>query len=131
MVVFGGGLTWASTILNREAAGIRAADAAIVWRFTETPYNQPMLIETHAHLDYPEFANDFDDVLRRAADAGVTRMITIGTSIESSQRAIDLARGISDCLRDCRRSSHRTCKRRRKMFSRRCANWRSTRALWR
>src|SRR6476646_8205954 len=50
-----------------------------------------MLVETHAHLDYPEFANDFDDVLRRAADAGVTRIVTIGTSIESSQRAIDLA----------------------------------------
>ena len=50
-----------------------------------------MLIETHAHLDYPDFANDLDDVLRRAADAGVTRVITIGTSIESSRRAIDLA----------------------------------------
>src|SRR5947207_8610877 len=50
-----------------------------------------MLIETHAHLDYPDFANDLDDVLRRAIDAGVTRIITIGTSIESSRRAIDLA----------------------------------------
>ncbi|MEY2550011.1 MAG: TatD DNase family protein [Verrucomicrobiota bacterium] len=50
-----------------------------------------MLIETHAHLDYPDFAADFDDVLRRATDAGVTRIITIGTSIESSQRAVALA----------------------------------------
>jgi len=50
-----------------------------------------MLIETHAHLDYPDFANDFDDVLRRASEAGVTRIITIGTSIESSRRAIALA----------------------------------------
>src|SRR5437870_10914524 len=50
-----------------------------------------MLIETHAHLDYPDFAPDFDDVLRRATEAGVTRIITIGTSIESSRRAIDLA----------------------------------------
>jgi TatD DNase family protein len=50
-----------------------------------------MLVETHAHLDYPDFANDLDDVLRRAVDAGVTRVITIGTSIESSRRAIDLA----------------------------------------
>jgi len=50
-----------------------------------------MLIETHAHLDYPDFANDLDDVLRRAIQAGVTRIVTIGTSIESSQRAIDLA----------------------------------------
>jgi len=50
-----------------------------------------MLVETHAHLDYPDFANDFDDVLRRATEAGVTRIITIGTSVESSWRAVDLA----------------------------------------
>jgi TatD DNase family protein len=49
------------------------------------------LTETHAHLDYPDFADDFDDVLRRANQAGVTRIITIGTSIESSRRAVDLA----------------------------------------
>jgi len=49
------------------------------------------LIETHAHLDYPDFAADFDDVLRRANEAGVTRIITIGTSLESSRRAIELA----------------------------------------
>jgi TatD DNase family protein len=42
-------------------------------------------------LDYPDFAPDFDDVLRRANEAGVTRIITIGTSIESSRRAIELA----------------------------------------
>src|SRR5438876_2493417 len=50
-----------------------------------------MLVETHAHLDYPDFAPDFDDVLRRADEAGVTRILTIGTSIASSQRAINLA----------------------------------------
>lgn len=50
-----------------------------------------MLIETHAHLDYPDFAADFDDVLRRADEAGVNRIITIGTSIASSRRAIELA----------------------------------------
>jgi TatD DNase family protein len=55
-----------------------------------------MLIETHAHLDYPDFANDFNDVLRRATEAGVTRIITIGTSVESSRRAIDLAENHSN-----------------------------------
>jgi TatD DNase family protein len=50
-----------------------------------------MLIETHAHLDYPDFASDLDDVLRRATEAGVTRIITIGTSVESSRRAVNLA----------------------------------------
>ena len=50
-----------------------------------------MLIETHAHLDYPDFASDLDDVLGRATEAGVTRIITIGTSVESSRRAVNLA----------------------------------------
>ena len=50
-----------------------------------------MLIETHAHLDYPDFAGDFGDVLRRATEAGVARIITIGTSVESSRRAVALA----------------------------------------
>lgn len=55
-----------------------------------------MLVETHAHLDYPDFAADFDDVLRRATEAGVTRIITIGTSIESSRRAVELAGNYSN-----------------------------------
>jgi TatD DNase family protein len=50
-----------------------------------------MIIDTHAHLDFPDFANDLEDVLRRAEEADVKRVITIGTSIESSQRAIELA----------------------------------------
>src|SRR4051812_15109369 len=50
-----------------------------------------MLIETHAHLDYPDFETDFEDVLQRAEAAGVTRIITIGTSVTSSRRAVDLS----------------------------------------
>ena len=50
-----------------------------------------MLIETHAHLDFPDFANDLDEVLRRAAQAGVRRIVTIGTSIDSGRRAIEFA----------------------------------------
>lgn len=50
-----------------------------------------MLIDTHAHLDYADFAADFDEILARAHAAGVTRIITIGTSLESSRRAVELA----------------------------------------
>src|SRR5205814_9843801 len=50
-----------------------------------------MLIDTHAHLDFPDFADDLEDVLRRAEECDVRRIITIGTSIESSRRAIELA----------------------------------------
>src|SRR5438477_3611078 len=55
-----------------------------------------ILIETHAHLDYPDVASDLHDVLRRATEAGVTRIITIGTSVESSRRAVDLAEKYSN-----------------------------------
>lgn len=50
-----------------------------------------MITDTHAHLDFPDFAGDLDAVLARAAEAGVTRIITIGTSVESSRRAVALA----------------------------------------
>lgn len=50
-----------------------------------------MLIDTHSHLDFPDFAQDLDAVLERAAAAGVTEAITIGTSVEGSRRAIALA----------------------------------------
>lgn len=50
-----------------------------------------MLTDTHAHLDFPDFADDFPSVLDRAREAGVNRIISIGTSIESSQRAIAFA----------------------------------------
>lgn len=47
--------------------------------------------DTHAHLDYPEFAADFSELLDRAEAAGITRLISIGTDLESSRRAIALA----------------------------------------
>ena len=50
-----------------------------------------MLIDTHAHLDFPEFEGEIDAIVERAAQAGVTRIITIGTSLESSRRAVAIA----------------------------------------
>ncbi len=50
-----------------------------------------MLIDTHAHLDYEDFAEDFGSVLARAHAAGVERIISIGTSAASSRRAAELA----------------------------------------
>ena len=50
-----------------------------------------MLIDTHAHLDYPDFDPDRAEIISRAADAGVTEIISIGTKIESSTRAVELA----------------------------------------
>jgi TatD DNase family protein len=50
-----------------------------------------MLIDTHAHLTFKDFAGDIEGLLERASQVGVSRVVTIGTSIESSRRAIELA----------------------------------------
>lgn len=51
-----------------------------------------MIIDSHAHLHTERFADDIADVLQRAADAGVRGVITLGTDLESSHRALELAR---------------------------------------
>jgi TatD DNase family protein len=50
-----------------------------------------MLIDTHAHLDYTDYDPDRAEVISRATDAGVTEIISIGTRIDSSTRAAELA----------------------------------------
>jgi TatD DNase family protein len=50
-----------------------------------------MLTDTHAHLDFPDYEADLHAVLERAEAAGVSRIITISTSLEGSARAIALA----------------------------------------
>ena len=49
------------------------------------------LVDTHAHLHFPEFAEDLDAVLERARQAGVTTMVTIGTDRETNPAAVALA----------------------------------------
>lgn len=51
-----------------------------------------MFIDSHAHLEMSEFDSDRDDVLTRAEAAGVEAIVTVGTSLELSHRAVDLAR---------------------------------------
>ena len=51
----------------------------------------PIFYDTHAHLDYPDYAGDFAEVIARAQAAGISKMISIGTSLDSSERAIRLA----------------------------------------
>ena len=52
----------------------------------------PEFYDTHAHLDFPDFREEVDEVVQRASDAGISRIVTIGTELESSRRAIDLAK---------------------------------------
>jgi TatD DNase family protein len=49
-----------------------------------------MLVDTHTHLTMNEFKADLDDVIQRARDSGVMKMITVGTDLESSRDSVSL-----------------------------------------
>ncbi|MFH1202359.1 MAG: TatD family hydrolase [Candidatus Omnitrophota bacterium] len=50
-----------------------------------------MLIDTHCHLDFPEFDKDRDEVISRAKDSGLGYIINIGSSLKGSKESIVLA----------------------------------------
>jgi TatD DNase family protein len=49
------------------------------------------VIDTHAHLEDEQFANDLEAVLGRAAEAGLEAVICVGTTAQSSRAAVRLA----------------------------------------
>ena len=57
----------------------------------------PAFFDTHAHLDFPDFEADLPQVIERARAAGIARIISIGTDLDSSARALRLAERF-DCV---------------------------------
>jgi TatD DNase family protein len=47
--------------------------------------------DIHAHLDFKDFDNDLDQVIRNAETAGVRLILSCGTDLESSARALSIA----------------------------------------
>ncbi len=52
----------------------------------------PQITDSHCHLDFPDFDGELPDLISRANDAGVTRMVTICTRLRNA----DTVRAISD-----------------------------------
>lgn len=50
-----------------------------------------MIIDTHAHLDFPDYKSDLESVLSRAKEAGVGYIINVGTSLAASKKSVTLA----------------------------------------
>ena len=49
------------------------------------------MIDVHCHLNFHSFEKDYDEVIKQAFEAGVTKIINVGTKIDSSQKAVELA----------------------------------------
>lgn len=56
-----------------------------------TVQHMPTFYDTHAHLGYPDFAEELPQVIQRAEEAGISKIISIGTNLETSRRAIVIA----------------------------------------
>ena len=50
------------------------------------------LVDTHCHLDFPDFDADRNEVIQRSGEAGVVRMLCPGADRVSSGRAVKLSR---------------------------------------
>jgi TatD DNase family protein len=51
-----------------------------------------MFFDTHAHLDDGKYAQDRDQVIQNAKDAGLELIVNIGCDVESAQRTLELTR---------------------------------------
>jgi TatD DNase family protein len=54
------------------------------------PKRLPGLVDSHAHLQHERFADDLDEVLERARDAGIERILVPGWDLASSEAALEL-----------------------------------------
>lgn len=50
-----------------------------------------MLIDTHCHLDFPEFRRDRDKLIQQAKEEGIDYIINIGSSLKGSEQSVELA----------------------------------------
>jgi TatD DNase family protein len=56
----------------------------------------PMLVDTHCHLDFPDFADELDAVVARARAAGIVRMVTISTRVARHAQVLAIAERFDD-----------------------------------
>ena len=57
-----------------------------------------MLIDTHAHLNFPDFEKDLDGVIKRSVTAGVEKIICVSSNLIDSRKAIKIAKKYPDIV---------------------------------
>lgn len=57
---------------------------------------RPLLIDTHCHLDFPDFEPERDEIVARAAETGVHRLVTICTRVKRFETILAVAERYDD-----------------------------------
>jgi len=55
------------------------------------------MIDTHAHLNFEAFQNDYKEAIKRALKNNVLSIINVGTNFLTSQKAVKIAREYNEC----------------------------------
>ncbi|KUM24675.1 LuxR family transcriptional regulator [Mesorhizobium loti] len=55
-----------------------------------------MLVDSHCHLDFPDFAEERAAIVARALAAGIGRMVTISTRVKRFQQIIEIAEAFNE-----------------------------------
>ncbi len=62
----------------------------------------PVLVDSHCHLDFPDFAGELDAIVARAQAAGIARLVTISTRIGRHAEVLAIAERFPDvCCSVC------------------------------
>ena len=69
-----------------------------------------MLIDTHAHIYYEDFAQRIEEVIQSASDNGVEKIITVGVDLKSSEECIKLAEKFPSVFATCGYHPHEAVK---------------------
>ena len=65
---------------------------------TPLPAEGLPLFDSHCHIQFDDFAADRDQVIQRSKDAGLHYLVVVGTDLESSKQALQLAKQYPDYI---------------------------------
>src|SRR5207245_8204869 len=72
---------------RRRLAGTRGCVSAL----RRAGHQSLMLVDSHCHLDFPDFAEERAAIVARALEAGIGRMVTISTRVKRFQQILEIA----------------------------------------
>ena len=76
---------------GKQASRARAGVSRVMSSRRHPPHILAMLVDSHCHLDFPDFAGELDAVVARARAAGIGRMVTISTRVHRHAGVLAIA----------------------------------------